>query len=180
MESSDERLSFRPYRQVLESVQTQFDLLRFSLDSLEPNDQKRFFKGTAETKIAQVENFRMQAKQQKVLPDEDVDQLANEQIDRVKSDTRRANRAGNLHVLSEFTEDRLNQSELLLLVAHFESFMKLVHETYLRAAPSSVFANGFRDDQNPKIAIKDSRTAERNMARYEGLDHHAASSQPRD
>ena len=155
MKSSDQRLSFKPYRQMLESVQTQFDLLRFSLGSLKPNDRKRFFKGTAEAKLGQIEKFRLKAKELKVMPDEEVDQIAQDQIERVQSDTRRAGRAGNLRALSEFTEDRLNQSELLLLVAHFESFMKLVHERFLHAAPSRVFANGFRDDQNPRIPIKD-------------------------
>ena len=33
--------------------------------------------------------------------------------------------------------------------------MKLVHERFLHAAPSRVFASGFRDDQNPRIPIKD-------------------------
>jgi len=68
---------------------------------------------------------------------------------------RREKRAGNLRFTSEFTEDRLNQSELLLLVAHFESFMRLVHERFLLAAPNKVFGKGFRDEQNPKIPIKD-------------------------
>ena len=155
MNDSDQRLSFKPYRQMLESVQTQFDLLRFSLNSLKPIDRKRFFKGIAGTKLAQIEKFRLIAKKEKLMPDEEVDQLAQDQIKVLESDTRRANRAGNPHALSEFTEDRLNQSELLLLVAHFESFMKLVHERFLCAAPSRVFATGFRDDQNPRIPIKD-------------------------
>ncbi len=155
MKSSDERLSFKPYRQLLESVQTQFDLLRFSLNSLKPKDRKLFFKGIAETKLAHIEKFRATAKLNKVLSDEEADQTADDRIERVKSNIRRANRAGNLHALSEFTEDSLNQSELLLLVAHFESFMKLVHERYLYAAPNGVFAKGFRDEQNPRIPIKD-------------------------
>jgi hypothetical protein len=33
--------------------------------------------------------------------------------------------------------------------------MKLVHERFLYAAPSRVFAKGFRDEQNPKIPIRD-------------------------
>ena len=83
MKNPDERLSFRPYRQVLESVQTQFDLLRFSLGSLKPNDRKRFFKGIAETKLAQIEKFRLKAKELKFMPDEEVDQTAQHQIERI-------------------------------------------------------------------------------------------------
>jgi len=155
MRHSDHRMSFKPYRQVLERVQTQFDLLRFSLTSLKPKERKRFFNGIAEQKFASIEEFRVMAKRHKLFLDEEVDEMANDQIAKVKSDARRANRAGNLHAVSEFTEDRLNQSELLLLVAHFESFMKLVHETFLNAAPGTVFGKGFRDDQNPRIPLKD-------------------------
>ncbi len=151
MKSSDERLSFRPYRQTLESVQTQFDLLRFCLKLLKPKDRKRFLQEAAERKIAQLEERRLEAKD---LRDEEVDPIFDLQIATVSSNMRKACRSGNLHALSEFTEDRLNQSELLLLVAHFESFMKLVHEKYLYADPRRVFAKGHRDKQNPKIAIK--------------------------
>jgi hypothetical protein len=118
-------------------------------------DQKQFFKEVAEKKLARIENFRKVAKQQKIFSDEEADQFAGEQIQSVQSELRRQNRPGNLYAISEFTEDRLNQSELLLLVAHFESFMRIVHERFLIAAPSKVFGKGFRDEQNPKIAVKD-------------------------
>jgi hypothetical protein len=153
--TTDKRLSFRPYRQTIERVQTQFDLIRFSLQSLSKKDQKKFFNQVSDEKIARVEKFRAVAKQYKINTDEETDQIANEQIERIKSDLRREKRAGNLLVTSEFTEDRLNQSELLLLVAHFESFMKLVHERFLLAAPGRVFGNAFRGEQNPRIPLKD-------------------------
>jgi hypothetical protein len=140
---------------VLESVQTQFDLIRFSLKIIKPKDRKQFFKQKAEKKLADNEKSRILIKKHKILSDEEADQNADAIIESIKSQLRRENRAGNLYVISEFTEDRLNQSELLLLVAHFESFMKLVHETFLLAAPNNVFGKGFRDDQNPKIPIKE-------------------------
>lgn len=155
MGDSDYRLSFKPYRLTLESVQTQFDLLRFSMKSLKPSERKRFFKGITEARLAEIENTRRKLKEHKILPDEDVEELAKDQIAFLLKESRRASRAGNLHALSEFTEDRLNQSELLLLVAHFESFMKLVHEKFLYAAPSKVFGSGFRGKQNPEIKLKD-------------------------
>jgi len=155
MGDSDYRLSFKPYRLTLESVQTQFDLLRFSMKSLKPSERKRFFKGIAAAKLAEIEKFRRIVKEHKVFSDEEADQMAQDRIATVETDARRASRAGNLHALSEFTEDRLNQSELLLLVAHFECFMKLVHEKFLYAAPSKVFGSGFRGKQNPEIKIKD-------------------------
>jgi hypothetical protein len=155
MKNSTDLLSFKPYREVLERVQIQFDLLRFSLKALKPKDQKQFFAGVAATKLAQIERFRAWMKQHKILPDEEADQNADDQIKRIQSELRRERRAGNLYATSEFTEDRLNQSELLLLVAHFESFMKIVHEQFLEAAPGKVFGKGFRDEQNPRIFLKD-------------------------
>jgi hypothetical protein len=154
-DTNDKRLSFRPYRQTIERVQTQFDLIRFSLQSLTPKDQKEFFQKVSEEKIAKIEKFRLSAKKHKIFPDEEVDQMANEQVERIKSELRREKRAGNLRFTSEFTEDGLNQSELLLLVAHFESFMKLVHERFLLAAPNRVFGTAFRGEQTPKILIKE-------------------------
>ena len=130
-------------------------MLRFSLKTLKAKDQKQFFMEIAAKKLAQIEKFRAAAKEQKIFPDEEADQIADDQIKRVQSALRREKRAGNLYATSEFTEDRLNQSELLLLVAHFESFMKIVHERFLLAAPGKVFGSGFRDEQNPRIPLKD-------------------------
>ena len=151
----DKRLSFRPYRQTIERVQTQFDLIRFSLQSLTAKDQKQFFKKVSDEKIGNIEKFRVLAKQHKILPDDQVDQDADMMIGHIKTEMRREKRAGNLRLTAEFTEDRLNQSKLLLLVAHFESFMKLVHERLLLAAPAKVFGNAFRGEQNPRIPLRD-------------------------
>jgi hypothetical protein len=151
----DKRLSFKPYRQVLERVQIQFDLIRFSMKALKEKDQKEFFKQVAEKKLSSNEKYRTFLKQHKLFSDEEADQMADERVKKIKSELRQENRAGNLLVISEFSEDRLNQSELLLLVAHFESFMKLVHEAFLHAAPGKVFGKSFRDEQNPKIPLKD-------------------------
>lgn len=52
---------------------------------------------------------------------------------------RKKNRPADVRFKRELSEDRLNQSELLLLVAHFESFMKEVYRTFLTAAPARVF-----------------------------------------
>ena len=155
MITSDNRLSFRPYRLAVERVQTQFDMIRFALKSMDEKAQKNFFQGVSEKQIASIEQFRLLAREQKLMPDEQLDQMADDQIRRIKSEARREKRAGNRLVSSEFSEDRLNQSELLLLVAHFESFMKLVHERFLLAAPNKVFGNAFRGEQNPRIPLKE-------------------------
>ena len=135
MKAKDDRLSVKPYWQVLERVQTQFDLMRFSLKVLKEKDQKQFCRETAEKKIAQIDKFRTAVKQQKLASDEEADRIAGLQIKIVQLDLRRENRAGNIYATSEFTEDRLNQSELLLLVAHFESFMKELHTQVLKSKP---------------------------------------------
>lgn len=59
-------------------------------------------------------------------------------------------RQGDTRFKIEFSEDRLNQSELLLLVAHFESFMKEVHSTFLNAAPAKVFSGS-----DKKVMLRD-------------------------
>ncbi len=161
--TNDKRLSFRPYRLGLESVQTQFDLIRFSLKIIKLKDRKQFFKQKAVKKLADNKKSRIFIKQHKILSDEDADQNADAVIESIKSQLRRENRAGNLLAVSEFSEDRLNQSELLLLVAHFESFMRLVHETFLLAAPHRVFGNAFRGEQNPRIPIKEIFDADQNV-----------------
>jgi len=153
--TTDDRLSFRPYRLAVERVWIRFDLIRFSLQVLKERDQKNFFTNVSDEKIAKIEKFRVRAKQHKFFPDEEVDRIADEQIESIKSVLRRERRSGNLRFTAEFTEDRINQSELLLLVAHFESFMKLVHEKFLLAAPGKVFGKGFRDEQNPRIPIRE-------------------------
>jgi hypothetical protein len=78
-DATDKRLSFKPYWQVLESVQTQFDLIRFSLKLIKPKDRKQFFKQKAEKKFANIEKFRTTAKQWKMFSDEEVDQIAADQ-----------------------------------------------------------------------------------------------------
>src|ERR1039457_417206 len=97
-DTTDKRLSFKPYRQALERVQIQFDLIRFSLQSLKEKDQKQFFKNILEEKIAGVEKFRALAKEHKFFSEKEADEIANEQIERIKSESRRERRAGNLRL----------------------------------------------------------------------------------
>lgn len=153
--STDNRLSFKPYRRTLERVRTQFELLRFALLALRPEQQTQFFEDVSKQRIARMEFFRETAKRQKTMTDQEADEIADEQIERIKNELRREQELGNLRATSEFTGAGLNQSELLLLVAHFEAFMKLLHQHLLAAAPNKVFSVGFRDDQNPRIPVKD-------------------------
>jgi hypothetical protein len=60
--------------------------------------------------------------------------------DIAKKEHRKESKTSDNRFKIELSEDRLNQSELLLLVAHFESFMKEVHLAFLTAAPAKVFS----------------------------------------
>lgn len=91
-------------------------MIRFSLKVLKRKQQKQFFKSIAKKEIDRFQRFRTFAKKNKFFPDEQVDEMMDDQIKRVKSELIRENIAGNLYAVSEFTEDRVNQSELLLLV----------------------------------------------------------------
>ena len=59
----------------------------------------------------------------------------------------------------EFAEDRLNQSEMLLLVAHFESFMKEVHRTFLTVGT----ADGCKANTDEQIGKKVRRLEHQNI-----------------
>src|SRR5258707_15858423 len=97
-DTNDKRLSVRPYRLTIERVQRQFDLIRFSLQTLKSKEQKQFFKEISAEKIAKIEQFRAFAKQHKLFPDAEVDQIADMQVKAVESELRRQNRAGNLRL----------------------------------------------------------------------------------
>lgn len=161
MKASNAVLSLEPYKELLDRVETQFGLLRFSLKSLKRRDYNQFWDLVGSKQVAQFEKtcsiLKKHLNDQK-QPKPIVDSLVDS-FDSIKRDAlanvKRAKRAGSLRATAEFTEDRLNQSELLLLVAHFESFMKVVHERFLHAAPAKVFGKGFRDTQNAKIALED-------------------------
>jgi len=53
------------------------------------------------------------------------------------------------------SEASLNQSELLLLVAHFESFMKVVHGTFLNACAEKVFERKYRGKTNVSFPVNE-------------------------
>lgn len=137
----DTRLTMRHYRATIEGVETQFALMRFALGALSKNEIKGFFKARLHSELDAIgKNF--QVLKADAQGDELEEWKQNEEMLRefVKKKHRKGSKPADTRFKIELSEDRLNQSELLLLVAHFESFMKEVHRRFLSAAPAKVFS----------------------------------------
>jgi RiboL-PSP-HEPN len=140
--SMDNRLFIEPYHEALESVETQFALIRFALNGLPKSRIQEFFKSRLKNTLAIIdagmEDFG------KDLPPEQKEKAqrgaAYWRREWIKQEKRK-NRPADARFKLELSEDRLNQSELLLLVAHFESFMKQVHRTFLRAGLAKLISD---------------------------------------
>lgn len=135
------KLSSSEYLDALEGVETQFALVRYAMKHLPSNKLKSFFKKHISNKLEELENDLnkhndSQSDPEKKIPEECRTIIRNF----MGKDLRSRNKIRDARFKMEMSEDRINQSELLLLVAHFESFMQLVHKTFLHAAPSRVFS----------------------------------------
>jgi hypothetical protein len=137
----DTRLSVRTYLAALEGVETQFALVRFALSALSKNAIKGFFKARLHHQLGSITagfaKIRASAQGGEVAEWNQTEEMLREFI---KKKHRKDSKPSDTRFKIELSEDRLNQSELLLLVAHFESFMKEVHRTFLTAAPAKVFS----------------------------------------
>jgi len=123
--------------EVLFGVQSQFELIRFGLQYLPKSRIKAFYKERLEREMQAWEAFM--AEFEKDFPE--MKDIVPEVLATERKELRKRYKPSDVRVKKELSEDRLNQSELLLLVAHFESFIKTVHEAFLRAAPGRVFAS---------------------------------------
>ena len=150
----DLRLSGTPYRKEIANVTLQFELIRFLLKQLTETDKKKFFRQFAEKGIEGAEKLRALCNEGGNLSADIAEQCVAAIIGHTKREQRQRNKVKVYHYV-EFLEDRLNQSELLFLVAHFESFMKLVHERFLRAAPHKVFGTAFRGKQRTRVELRE-------------------------
>lgn len=128
----DNRLSVINYHEALDGVKTQFALARFALNNLSKNRIKEFYKTLLRNRLDTIEH-----RCDKNGFDETIKKMVSEFE---KRKLRKNFRSSDTRFKLELSEDRLNQSELLLLVAHFESFMKQIHEAFLNAAPAKVFS----------------------------------------
>lgn len=141
----DTRLTMKHYRATLEGVETQFALIRFALGALSKNAIKGFFKGRLHHQLDVLsrafQNLKAKAQGDEL---EEWKEMEDMQREFAKKKHRKESKPADTRFKIEFSEDRLNQSELLLLVAHFESFMKEIHRK-LPAAASGKILN--KDDK---------------------------------
>jgi hypothetical protein len=136
----ENQLSTRFYREELEGVEIQFALIRFALGKLSKSSIQDFFKVRLNQRLDRISAGFEVNKEQSKDDTEKWAEIEKTVIDHVKKKHRKDSRPSDARFKIELSEDRLNQSELLLLVAHFESFMKDVHRTFLTAAPAKVFS----------------------------------------
>ena len=135
------RLTVRHYRATIEGVETQFALIRFALSALSKNAIKGFFKARLHHQLGAIDRgFQMLKANAQGDELEEWKQTEEMLREFAKKKHRKDSKPADTRFKIEFSEDRLNQSELLLLVAHFESFMKEVHRRFLTAAPAKVFS----------------------------------------
>lgn len=168
---TDTRLSDRAYRKVLQNVETQFEFIRYCLRTMSDAKQKAFFKMCMERESADWEKQKAiwaDPKMQETLKKQGMDpallakhfsdpeqekmmrSLLRERYDlkKVEKDKRQA-----LEIWVGWSEVSINQSELLLIIAYFECFMKIVHETFLNAACDKVFASKFNGKKNVEFPV---------------------------
>ena len=147
-QKSDSRLTIHAYLQAIERVETQFAIIRFALKSLSPAKIRGFYKAQLQAQVSTIESGFKMLKEHS--PEQDFDGLKEMMFEHLRKKHRMDNRRADIRFKIEFSEDRINQSELLLLVAHFESFLKEVHRTFLIADPGKVFSN-----RDTKVMLRD-------------------------
>ncbi len=138
---SDSRLSIHTYLEAIRGVETQFALIRFALKKLSKEEIQAFYKAQLRNALSNIESVIQKSKE--YSPDKafQVFEAAGATLrEHLRKEHRKENRKADTRFKVELSEDRLNQSELLLLVAYFESFMKEVHSTFLTAAPAKIFS----------------------------------------
>jgi hypothetical protein len=153
----DTRLSILPYLTALANVETQFAMIRFALRELPNQSIDKFFQAQLNQRLRAA--AALSKLKEKAPPEEKENWARTQQMARelIIKKHDKDNKPSDNRFKLEFSQDRLNQSELLLLVAHFESYMKQVHRTFLIAAPAKVFSKSDTqvrlrdvfDDQTP-------------------------------
>jgi len=142
----------------LEAVQTQFALIRFALSRLSKASIREFFHGRVDAMQAALDQYlrdlnpeAMPAGVEIASVKGGIDAYVSLQRKKARKDSRPSDHRFRI----ELSEDRLNQSELLLLVAHFESFMKEVHHTLLLANPLKAFGKSEKEVKLKEVFLSD-------------------------
>jgi hypothetical protein len=148
-------LTLVKYRTELEKLWRQFDFARFALKGISTTRKRAFFKEEYQREISKFEamgNASAEAKEPFEKAGIDFDKIAASILEHSKAHYRKELRPKNHRVYEEGIEDGLRQSELLLLVAYFEEFLKAFHRTLLCADAQRLFEE--RADNKGKIQMK--------------------------
>lgn len=158
----DSRLSIHLYQPTLEGVSTQFALVRFALQKLSKARIKKFYHARVDAMEAGLAAY-LRRLDPETMPGGHEFAKVKDGADAVlrhsRKDASKQSRPSDARFKKELSEDRLNQSELLLLVAHFESFLKEIHRTFLLADPVRVFGKSEKEVKLNEIFPSDAHPA---------------------
>ena len=139
----------------LKKLCRQFDFARFALRVIPKSRKEAFFKDERERELSHWESMLSGAEETKALYEKagvDFDKFAERIRKSAKYGSGKELGPRNRRTYEEGIEDGLNQSELLLLIAHLETFLKELHRQLLRADPKAVF--GKRADNGKPVQVK--------------------------
>lgn len=135
-------LSVDPYLDALKQMETQFEFLRYAFEKLSRNKAEEFFSSKRQSELSHFSSKLEMATAQGLL-DQDISQdLASR---KAKILSKKLNKENQALYRTQFVPDDLNKSELLLLVALFESFLKEIYESLVRAEPRRAFAKSGKE-----------------------------------
>jgi len=127
-------LKISTYNHRVELIDIEFRFLRFAIVEISQNRKKEFF---TTIKNEHIQNYIVglglaQTHLPQLFPKEEY----SDNVESRKRNMQKKFAPRNRRLYEETIEDGLNASELLVRIALFESFMKDIHITILRARPS--------------------------------------------
>ncbi|HTD66305.1 MAG TPA: hypothetical protein VK846_07225 [Candidatus Limnocylindria bacterium] len=121
-------------------LDVQFSLMRFALSQLSKAKRNSFFQAIKTKKHAEEnQNWDKTTEAIKELHFDNEDLVLETFNSLRKSNLRQISKrygSANQYFFKQFSEDGLSRSELLLVIAHFEAFLKELHAAVLKANPS--------------------------------------------
>lgn len=138
---------FSPYFENLRQLETQFDFLRYSFEKLSEKRTKKFFAMKRETESSQLES-RLKIASGHGLDDESIESIKQSSQKRLIKKWGVENR--ELY-REQYVPDDLNKSELLLLVALLESYLKDFYESLVHAEPRRALAKSGKQENLREI-----------------------------
>jgi hypothetical protein len=132
------------YNAEVESIELRFDLMRFTLNSTAT--QKRFLIDKKSKEFTRIDKFYQKTREQLLAVEQSfkpelIDKLLGMSKKLVAREIKKKFKLKNVNFYGEICHDTLNQCELLIIFANFESFLKRFHGELLRAAPHKVFGH---------------------------------------